>query len=206
MTFALPLPNGRQQFVDRNGQPLVNGTVEFYQPGGLVPKDTWQNFDATILNDNPLTLDALGSAVIWGIGRYRQIVKDQDGNQIWDEETAVLTDRPYEAGFSVAGTFAASDELARWYFTQAVDFAAGFDGSFGGATPNPSASTAFLVKRNATDALGLITVSTLGATVITATASNLTFTPGDFMSWHVPGGGANGITRVAATFAGSVQP
>lgn len=206
MTFALPLPNGRVQFLDHNGQPLVGGSVTFYVPGSLTPKDTYQNYDATILNANPLTLDALGSAVIWGIGRYRQVVTDQSGNQIWDEETAVLTDRPYEAGFSAAGGFTAGAELARWYVTQAGDFDAAFAGSFGGASPAPGSSVAFEIKRNASVLLGYLTVDTGGAMTISAVTSALQFAPGDFVSWHVPSGGADIITQVAATLKGSLTP
>ncbi len=88
MATALPLPNAKTQFVDIDGKPIVAGTVGHYEPGGLTPKDTWQDFARNVTNDNPLTLDARGQAAIWGAGRYRQIVKDSLGNLIWDAETA----------------------------------------------------------------------------------------------------------------------
>lgn len=81
------LPNGRQQFFDRLGIPLVGGTVTFYIPGTTTEKDTWQDSAGTILNTNPITLDDLGSAAIWGAGYYRQIVRDIFGNLIWDTVT-----------------------------------------------------------------------------------------------------------------------
>lgn len=84
---ARQLPNGKQQFEDINGAPLVGGKVYHYIPSTLTPKDTWQNAGQTILNDNPITLDLRGQAVIWGSGSYRQIVLDADGNQIWDQVT-----------------------------------------------------------------------------------------------------------------------
>lgn len=87
---ATPLPNGKQQFIDIEGAPLVGGTVEFYEVGGLTPKDTWQDADQTVLNDNPITLDERGQAVIFGSGQYRQIVKDSAGNVIWDENTVTM--------------------------------------------------------------------------------------------------------------------
>lgn len=101
MTATL-LPNGKQQFIDINGNPLVNGTVEFYVQATLTPKDTWQNSGQTILNTNPVVLDSRGQAIIYGSGVYRQIVKDEDGNTIWDQLTAS----------NIAGTFGAEQAIA----------------------------------------------------------------------------------------------
>lgn len=84
---ASQLPNGRTQFLDKNGDPLVGGEVGHYVPTTLIAKDTWQDPYQTTLNDNPLTLDALGSAAIWGAGLYRQILKDAAGNTLWDVPT-----------------------------------------------------------------------------------------------------------------------
>lgn len=88
MTVFL-LPNARQQFIDSNGDPIVGGTVGMYIPGTLDQKITYQDSGGTTPNANPLTLDDLGSAVIWGFGSYRQIVKDNLGNLIWDAITSI---------------------------------------------------------------------------------------------------------------------
>ena len=80
------VPNGKQQFIDINGNPLVAGTVEMYVPLTLVPKNTWEDSDMMVLNTNPIVLDSRGQAVIYGVGAYRQILKDEDGNLIWDAE------------------------------------------------------------------------------------------------------------------------
>lgn len=82
---AFLLPNGKQQFIDINGKPLVGGRVYFYVQDTLTPKDTWQDPDETILNENPVTLDSRGQALIYGSGIYRQILKDVDDNLIWDQ-------------------------------------------------------------------------------------------------------------------------
>ena len=82
------LPNGKQQFEDINGKPLVAGTVGMYVPATLVPKNTWQDAKQTILNTDPIILDSRGQAIIYGAGVYRQIVKDSNGNLIWDQLTA----------------------------------------------------------------------------------------------------------------------
>ena len=87
MTSTL-LSNGKQQFIDINGAPLVAGTVAFYVQGTLTPKDTYQDSGQTITNTNPVVLDSRGQAIIWGNGVYRQIVKDSLGNVIWDQLTA----------------------------------------------------------------------------------------------------------------------
>lgn len=82
---AVLLPNGKQQFIDINGRPLVGGTVGMYVPNTLVPKTTWQNAGQTVLNTDPIVLDSRGQALIYGSGIYRQIVRDALGNLIWDE-------------------------------------------------------------------------------------------------------------------------
>lgn len=85
---AVLLPNGKQQFIDINGNPLVAGTVGMYVPNTLIKKTTWQDANETILNTNPIELDERGQAIIYGEGVYRQIVRDEDGNLIWDELTS----------------------------------------------------------------------------------------------------------------------
>lgn len=81
------LPNGMQQFFDNDGNPLSSGTVDFYIPSTTTRKNTWQNSTETIVNTNPVVLDAAGRAIIYGDGVYRQILKDRLGNTIWDKTT-----------------------------------------------------------------------------------------------------------------------
>lgn len=81
------LPNGKQTFLDSNGSPLASGFVYFYVPSTTTRKNTWSNSTLTVLNSNPVVLDAAGRAVIYGTGQYRQVVKDSDGNTIWDQLT-----------------------------------------------------------------------------------------------------------------------
>lgn len=89
MTATL-LPNAKQQFLDSNGRPLAGGTVYFYIPNTSTFKNTWQDAGKTVLNTNPVVLDASGQAIIYGDGQYRQVVNDVHGNLIWDR----LTDSP----------------------------------------------------------------------------------------------------------------
>lgn len=90
MTATL-LPNAKQQFIDSNGKPLAGGSVYFYIPNTSTLKNTYQDAAQTILNTNPVILDASGQAIIWGNGVYRQVVYDQFGNLIWDQITEDLT-------------------------------------------------------------------------------------------------------------------
>jgi hypothetical protein len=203
MTFALPLPNGRQQFLDADGAPLVDGYVYHYVPGTLVAKDTWQDFAASERNDNPLRLDALGSASIWGIGRYRQIVTDSLGNQIWDRETAVLTNRPYEVGFYFPDAGSAGNVVGKWFFTQAVTFATNFDGSYGGVNTLPSTDITLDIKRNGS-IIGAMNISDAGAVTFTSNITDPAFVAGDYISWVVQGGGAAASAGYGATLLGEL--
>lgn len=49
---------------------------------------TWQDSDGTTANANPVILDSVGAAVIWGNTTYRQVVHDASDNLIWDEVVA----------------------------------------------------------------------------------------------------------------------
>lgn len=86
--MAQLLPNGKQTFLDQNGAPLASGYVWFYIPNTTTPKNTWQDSAQTILNLNPVPLDAAGRAIIYGSGVYRQQVYDVNNNLIWDQLTA----------------------------------------------------------------------------------------------------------------------
>lgn len=88
MSIAALLPNAEQQFIDGNGQPYAGGSVYFYVPGSSTPKNTWQDPAGTILNTNPVVLDASGRAIIYGEGDYRQVLFDSLGNEVWDQVTS----------------------------------------------------------------------------------------------------------------------
>lgn len=89
--MAKLLPNGKQVFLDNDGNPLVAGTVDMYIPSTTTRKDTWQDAEETTLNANPIVLDGYGRATILGNGLYRQVVKDSDGATIWDKVVAVYS-------------------------------------------------------------------------------------------------------------------
>lgn len=89
--MATILPPGETTFFDGNGSPLAGGSVAFFIPNTSTPKNTWQDASATILNTNPVVLDAGGRCIVYGIGQYRQVVKDALGNLQWDQLTQDLS-------------------------------------------------------------------------------------------------------------------
>jgi hypothetical protein len=84
------IPNAKQQYLDANGNPLAGGFVYYYIPGTTTFKNTYQNAALTILNSNPIILDSAGECIAYGVGSFRQIVTDVNGNLIWDQPTLSL--------------------------------------------------------------------------------------------------------------------
>lgn len=81
---ASNLPTGRRMYQDQNGVPLVGGQVFFYVPGTTTPSVVYQDDQMTIPQSNPVTLDAIGSCVAFGVGEFREYVLDTVGNLISD--------------------------------------------------------------------------------------------------------------------------
>jgi len=82
------LPPAKTTYLDKNGKPLAFGTVDFYIPGTTTPKTTWKDAGQTIPNTNPVVLDDAGRSIVLGDGSYRQIVRDKNGNLVWDQITS----------------------------------------------------------------------------------------------------------------------
>lgn len=72
----------RAVFYDPYGAPLAGGFVYAYVPGGTTPKTTWVDAAQSTPNENPILLDANGSALIYGSGTYQLTVTDSLGNQV----------------------------------------------------------------------------------------------------------------------------
>jgi hypothetical protein len=52
-------------FLDETGAPLSSGFVDVYLSGTTTRTNTWQNDGLSILNQNPVELDAAGRATMW---------------------------------------------------------------------------------------------------------------------------------------------
>ncbi len=90
-TDATLLPNAIQYFMDANGKPLSNGKVFMYVPTTTTPKTTWTTADKAVAQPQPfipLGIAGKPASPIYGDGSYRQLVKDQFNNTIWDFNTA----------------------------------------------------------------------------------------------------------------------
>lgn len=87
---ATLLPNAIQYFMDANGKPLANGKVFMYTPTTTTAKTTWTTANKAVPQANPIPLGISGKPAnpIYGDGSYRQLVKDQFNNTIWDFTTA----------------------------------------------------------------------------------------------------------------------
>lgn len=75
----LPVPIAR--FVDSNGLPLAGGLVYTYVTGTTTPLASYADATQTVLNTNPIVLDAQGQANIWIAGNYTINVTDANNVQ-----------------------------------------------------------------------------------------------------------------------------
>lgn len=85
---AAILPPAKTTFFTNDGKPLTGGKVYFYVPNTSTLKNTWQDANQSVVNANPVVLDASGRAIIFGDGDYRQVVRDRNNNLIWDGLTS----------------------------------------------------------------------------------------------------------------------
>lgn len=150
---------------------LAAGTVGYYIPNTNTVKQTWQNAAQTILNTNPVRLDANGCATVYGSGIYRQILQDSLGNTVWDRATASTNqNNPFWAG-QASGTANA--------ITVADTSFSGVDGSIinfipflnntSSATLNPSSfGNIPIVKDTSAGAVGLT-----GGEIVTTGVPNI---------------------------------
>jgi microcystin-dependent protein len=143
---------------------LAAGTVGFYVPNTLTFKTTWKNSGQTIANTNPVRLDANGCALIYGLGSYRQIVKDSLGNTVWDAltaSTAALSTAPATSG---AGDFlAVGTVIPIAAFSAPLNYVLAY-GQAISRTTYPDALTALTISSSASCVSTSTTVSGLATT------------------------------------------
>jgi hypothetical protein len=196
MTASI-LPNGKNQFEDIDGNPLVGGTVSMYIPDTLVPKDTWQDPDQTVLNTNPIVLDSRGQCLIYGDGAYRQRVRDSLGNLIWDELTAApytpVNPPPgvtsfYDVPVYMEGKPEDGEVYPVVNVVRALELPIALAGSIITIDPDflPTSDITITLYKNGVS-IGTIAISTLGNAVVTF-ASAVTFAARDqwSISWPTP--------------------
>lgn len=101
MATLYPLPEPEPQFCDANGVPYAGGTITTYVPGTSTFQNTYSNMEGTALNTNPIILDAAGRALIYGTGNFRFVLKDANGNLIYDQETSAVDTSAFATPASV---------------------------------------------------------------------------------------------------------
>lgn len=110
MSGAVPLLP-KFQF-SNNGAPMVNGTVTVYLAGTVTPSNTWQDEALTILNTNPIVLDARGESVIYldPALSYKFLLKNSGGVTQWTQDnikagetTSLRLDLAASGGSSLIG-------------------------------------------------------------------------------------------------------
>ena len=128
---------------------LAGGSVGFYIPGTSTVKQTFQDAAQTILNTNPVKLDANGCAIIYGTGIYRQILWDSLGNEVWDQLTTVIPINPFWAGVAAgtANAITVKDASFSGLDGQAITFIASATNT-GATTINPSSFGAISIVKN----------------------------------------------------------
>jgi hypothetical protein len=88
MVALLPIPS--PQFCDADGKPYAGGTLATFVPGTTTSKLTWVEPSGTVVNQNPIVLDAAGRCIMYGDGDYRLVLNDSAGNLIWDQPSSTI--------------------------------------------------------------------------------------------------------------------
>lgn len=87
-------------FYDNDGNPAVNGTLEFYASGTTTPLDTYSNTSLTTPNANPITLDAAGrfTGDIYAPlnTQYKIILKSASGSPIDTADPVEVTGNTFD--------------------------------------------------------------------------------------------------------------
>jgi len=81
-----------------NTQALIGGTVTFYAAGTTTLKNVYTDRNKTTIAPNPYTLDADGTAQLYGDGLYRIVIKTAAGVTRFDRDN--LNYRDYTQGSS----------------------------------------------------------------------------------------------------------
>ena len=154
------LQQSKTQFFDGNGNPLAGGLVYYYAQGTTTYKNTYQDSGLTVLNTNPVVLDAAGLASIWGNGAYTMKLTDALGNQIYQGDTGTAAYDP--SAVAITGGTIAGVAVT----TSTID-----SSPVGAVTPSTGAFTT-LAASGMTALSGGLTLS--GETVLPTIAPTLT--------------------------------
>lgn len=84
--MATLLPNGKQQYTDNAGNPLIGGKLYTYDAGTANPRPTFQDASGTVPNTNPVILDGRGEATVFWDGAYKVKLCSASDAVIWTQD------------------------------------------------------------------------------------------------------------------------
>jgi hypothetical protein len=141
----------KKQFLSATGVPLVDGTVTVYLAGTVTPTNTWQDADLSVLNTNPIELDARGECLLWldQALTYKFVLKNAAGVEQWTVDDVPGANSLSTITFLQAGTGAvtrtALEKAREWVsVTDFPDASTAVTGTPGGGTilvPNGETAT-----------------------------------------------------------------
>ena len=167
------LPSAMTQFSDGNGAPYAGGHIYMYVPQTTTPKATYQDPFGKTPNQNPITLDANGRAIIWGSGQYRQVLQDANGVVVWDQLT-------------YTSPLASTANGAIWYGTATGTANSITLGSIAGFTGADGQQVGFIASASNTGS-GTINASGYGTVLVEKNTSTglVVLAPGDIVAAQV---------------------
>lgn len=79
------------QFSSATGTPLANGTLTVYLAGTTTLTNTWQDYQLSSLNTNPVILDSRGECVLWfdPTVTYKLVLKNSSGVVQWTQDNLI---------------------------------------------------------------------------------------------------------------------
>jgi hypothetical protein len=87
----MPVPH--IQFLDSSGRPLAGGKLYTYQAGTNLQQASYSDSTGTVLNSNPVVLDAGGFANVWldTTKSYKFVLQNALGSQQWTADNVANT-------------------------------------------------------------------------------------------------------------------
>lgn len=112
--MSITLPQGKQQYFDLNGDPLVGGLLHTYQPGpgNTTPKATTSSYGGAN-NTNPIVLDARGECVVFWDGGYNVRLETAAGALIWTVESINADPLASTLDAALRADFASNSDAAK---------------------------------------------------------------------------------------------
>lgn len=87
------MPAPIQQFLGADGKPLAGAKLYTYQPGTLIPKQTFTDSSGEVANPNPIIADSAGRVQVWLDGSYYMQLYDFNNVLQWSVDNVISGDQ-----------------------------------------------------------------------------------------------------------------